>query len=165
MTRTIPLTAALATLALLAPGQVLALGPSVWPALRWAMSEGQVLKALPGKVRRLEQPETLADGRVVSLELERHAVAGVDFRVRFVFEQGRLGLVSLKTLAGQPATGADYDRLRKHLSDACRSPGSERRDDSTTDLREARWDPPGQRVDLKFIPGTLVIQYSPPSKP
>ena len=137
-------------------------GPRQWPALRWGMSELEVLKALPG-ARRLEEPETLADGRVVSLELEPLALGGVDFKARFVFKQGQLGLASLKSLPGKAATAAAYDRLHAHLAAWLASPGAERRDDSMIDLRETRWDAPGERVDLKFIPGTLVVQYSPPA--
>jgi hypothetical protein len=135
--------------------------PHDWPTLRWGMTEAEVLAALPGQAQRLEPPERLADGRVVSVGFEPQAVEGVPFRVRFVFEAGRLVILSLKSLPGRPADGADYDRLRARFTERLHDAGTERRDATATDYRHARWDLPGEHLDLKFIPGTLVLQQSP----
>jgi hypothetical protein len=137
-------------------------GPGSWPDLRWGMTEPQVLAALPGRAARLDAPETLADGRVVSMGLEHFEVGGVDFRVRFVFAQGKLALVALKNYPARLATPDDYDRLHALLATKLAGAGTEVRESSVVDYRQARWDAAGERVDLKYIPGQLVLQHSPP---
>jgi hypothetical protein len=138
-------------------------GPRPWPALRWGMTEEEVLRAMPGQAARLDPPERLADGRVVAVGLEHLAIGGVDFRVRFVFAEGRLAVVSLKNYPERLASDADHDRLKALLAAELGPPAADARDSSVVDYRQARWDAPGERVDLKYIPGQLVLQRSRPA--
>jgi len=131
-----------------------------WRGARWGMSVEEVLKAFPGEATRLEPELLLADGNTVSAGIERHELGGQVFRVRFVFEGGKLALVSL--LAGHErfAGAEDFEALSKVLAERLGGPGEATRDDAFIDMRQVRWDRPRGRVDLKFIPGKLVILHS-----
>ncbi len=132
-----------------------------WRAARWGMAVGEVLKAFP-EATRVEPELKLADGNTVSAGIERHELGGHTFRVRFVFEGGKLALVSL--LAGHERfAGAEaYEALRKVLAEGFGGPGESTKDDAFIDMRQVRWDLPRGRVDLKFIPGKLVLLFSRP---
>jgi len=134
-----------------------------WRAARWGMAVEEVLKAFPGEATRVEPELKLADGNTVSAGIERHEVGGQVFRVRFVFEGGKLALVSL--LAGhEKYVGPEaYEALRKLLAERLGGPGESSQDDAFIDMRQVRWDRPRGRVDLKFIPGKLVILHSRPA--
>lgn len=155
---------------LLSPGGARAAPPAAgaegasgeWRAARWGMSVEEVLKAFPGEAARVEPELKLADGNTVAAGIQRHELGGQAFRVRFVFEGGKLALVSL--LAGhEKYVGPEaYEALRKVMAERLGGPGESSRDDAFIDLRQVRWDRPRGRVDLKFIPGKLVILYSRP---
>lgn len=131
-----------------------------WRAARWGMTVEEVLKAFPGEAARVEPELKLADGNTVSAGIERHELGGHAFRVRFVFEGGKLALVSL--LAGhEKYVGLEaFDALHKVLAERLGGPGESSKDDAFIDMRQVRWDRPRGRVDLKFIPGKLVILHS-----
>lgn len=133
-----------------------------WRAARWGMSVEEVLKAFPGEAARIEPALALADGNAVSAGIERHEVGGHAFRVRFVFEGGKLALVSL--LAGHERfVGPEaFEAVGKALAERYGRPGALSKDDAFVDMRQLRWELPGGRVDLKFIPGKLVILHSRP---
>jgi hypothetical protein len=124
------------------------------------MTVEEVLKAFPGEARRLEPELKLADGNTVSVGIERHELGGHAFRVRFVFERGRLALVSLAT-GHEGFVGAEaYQALARVLAERFGEPGVATQDDAFIDMRQVRWDRPRGRVDLKFIPGKIVILHS-----
>lgn len=133
-----------------------------WRAARWGMTVEEVLKAFPGEATRLDPEQKLADGNTVSVGIERHDLGGQAFRVRFVFEGGRLALVSL--VAGHERfVGAEaFEALGKLLAERFGEPGTATKDDAFIDMRQVRWDRPRGRVDLKFIPGKVVILHSRP---
>jgi len=133
-----------------------------WRAARWGMTVEEVLKAFPGEAARVEPELKLADGNTVSAGIERHELGGQVFRVRFVFQGGKLALVSL--LAGHVRfVGPEaFESLQKVLAERLGGPGESTKDDAFIDMRQVRWDRPRGRVDLKFIPGKLVILHSPP---
>jgi len=134
---------------------------AAWRAARWGMSEDQVLKAFPGQARRLDPAQKLADGKVVAVELQGIALDGLTYRAHFLFEGGRLALVSLKSLPAKLAAGTDYDALRARLAQETGQPGQERPPDGTVDYREIRFTAGGTAVDLKYLEGTLVLLYHP----
>jgi len=133
-----------------------------WRGARWGMSVEEVLKAFPGEAARLEPALQLADGNSVAAGIERQELGGQTFRVRFVFSGGKLALVSL--VAGHERfLGAEsFEALGKLLAERFGRAGELSRDDAFVDTRQLRWDLPRGRVDLKFIPGRLVILHSRP---
>jgi len=132
-----------------------------WRGARWGMGVEEVLKAFPGEAVRLPTEQKLDDGNVVSAGIDRFELGGVEFRVRFVFASGRLALVSLRTPPQRPVDAAVYDKLRQHLAAALGGAGEETKDDNFVDMRQTRWDRSPSRIDLKFIPGVVVVLYSP----
>lgn len=138
------------------------LDPSAaWRGARWGMTVAEVLEAFPGEARRLEPAEQLADGKVIAAGIESHAIGALGFRVRFLFEGGRLALVSLKSLPARLAEGRDYDALRQRLAAESGQPGEERPLDGSFDYREVRFAAGATAVDLKFLQGTLVLLFHP----
>lgn len=133
---------------------------AAWRDARWGMTADEVLKAVP-QARRLDPASRLADGKVVAVELAPLAQDGLDWRVHFVFEDGRLALVSLKNLPARLATSADYDAVRARLARETGAPGEDRSADVTVDYREVRFAAGGTAVDVKFLQGALVLLYHP----
>jgi hypothetical protein len=129
------------------------------------MTVEQLLAAFPGEAVRLEPEERLADGNVVAAGIERWVDAGQPFRVRFIFADGKLALVSLRSPVDQAATAASYEQLRKLLAERLGAAGEETTDDAFIDLRQTRWRAGESRVDLKYIPGVVVVLYSPWAAP
>jgi hypothetical protein len=123
------------------------------------MTVEEVLRAFPGEARRLDPAERLADGNVVAAAIERFEVASTSFRVRFVFEGGKLALVSLRTPPDEYAAPEAFERLERHLAATFGAAGEVSRDDSFIDLRQTRWKLARGAVDLKYIPGVLVILH------
>lgn len=140
-----------------APGQA-------WRGARWGMGVEEVLASFPGEASRLPSEVKLEDGHVVSAGIERFDLGGVELRVRFVFSQSRLALVSLRTPPQKPVDAAVYDKLRRHLAEALGGAGEESKDDNFVDMRQTRWERGTTRIDLKYIPGTVVVLYSPITK-
>jgi hypothetical protein len=138
------------------------LDPSAaWRGARWGMTVAEVLQAFPNEAIRLEPAERLADGKVIAAGIESHAIGELSFRVRFLFEGGRLALVSLKNLPSRLAVGGDYDALSQRLAAETGQPGEERPRDSSFDYREVRFAAGGTALDLKFLEGALVLLFHP----
>ena len=144
-----------------APAERLLDPAAAWRAARWGMSVEEVLKAFPGQARRLDPPQKLADGKVVAVELQGIALGGLTLRAHFLFEGGRLALVSLKNLPARLAEGSDYDAVRARLAQETGQPGEERSQDVSVDFREVRFSAGGTAVDVKYLPGALVLLYHP----
>jgi hypothetical protein len=133
-----------------------------WRAARWGMSEDEVLKAFPGEAKRLEKPEKLADGNVVSLWIEKHAIGSTTFRVRFVFDPaGKLAIVSLRTDPMTYAKPEAFKATRDALAGQLGGPRAESSDDNYVDLRQASWWTARSRIDVKYVNGVVVVLYSP----
>jgi hypothetical protein len=136
-----------------------------WRQARWGMSVDEVLKAFPGEARRLETPVALADGNVVAAGIDRHELAGVVFRVRFVFHpSGGLVLVSLRTDEKDRATPERFGAVEKALAGRLGPPTERGQDDSFVEMRQATWKGERGRIDVKYIPGTLVVLHAAPSQ-
>src|SRR5512142_2089327 len=67
-----------------------------WRKARWGMTVEEVLKAFPGEAKRLDPELKLKDGNVVAAGIDGYSVASRAFDVRFVFEGGKLAIVSLR---------------------------------------------------------------------
>lgn len=134
---------------------------SGWRTTRWGMSEDEVLAALPGEAARLEKKIELADGNVVSLGIDEHRLLSYAFQVRFVFGAGKLALVSLRSLQSTNAPAEVFAAIEKHLTETLGAPAASDSDQEFIDLRQTRWRLGGTDVDLKYIPGVVVLQYHP----
>ncbi len=133
-----------------------------WRAARWGMTRDEVLYAFPGEAKPLEAPQKLADGNVVAVGIEKAAIGATDFRVRFVFDPaGRLVLVSLRTDPKTYAKPEVFHATRRELVARLGAPGAESSDDNFVDLRQASWWTRRDRIDLKYVDGTVVVLYSP----
>lgn len=137
-------------------------GPAAggWRAARWGMTLGELLRAFPGEARALEPPERLVDGNVVAAGIEKVSVGEAAFRARFVLDPGgRLALVSLRT---DPRTyaGVDVFRATRAALEAVHGrPAEESSDDAFVDMRQVTWRTELDRIDLKYLPGTVVILH------
>lgn len=156
---------AAAALALPAPALPQAAPPAEWRGARWGMTLPEVLAAFPGEARKLDPPISLADGNVVAAGIDRHVVAATAFRVRFVFAPaGGLALVSLRTPESAPATPEAMAAVEKALSDRLGPPTARGETNDPIEQRQVTWKGPTGRVDLKYIPGTLVVLHAAPSQ-
>ena len=134
---------------------------AAWRAARWGMTVDEVLKAFPGQTKAIQPEQRLADGKVVAVGIERVELLGLAFRAHFLFEAGKLALVSLKTLPARAAQGSDYEALRARLAAETGQAGEERPLDATVDYREVRFSAGVSAVDVKFLQGALVLLYHP----
>jgi hypothetical protein len=136
-----------------------------WREARWGMTAEQVLRAFPGEAKLLEQPIALADGNVVAAGIERHVVAGTAFRVRFVFDGGgKLVLVSLRTDEGAYAGADRLGPIEAALAARLGPPADRAAVDDFVDQRQVTWRTSTGRVDLKYIPGVVVILHAAPGQ-
>ncbi len=135
-------------------------GAPGWQRLRWGMTVDEVLAAVPGSVRT-EPAVRLADGNAIGAGLDRVEVAAAAFRVRFIFEGPGLALVSLRTAPDRYADGAAFDAVARHLEARWGAPSEATRDAELVELRQTRWQLGRSTVDLKYIPGVVVILYHP----
>jgi hypothetical protein len=156
--------ALLATLPTLAAAQALPAGAQ-WREARWGMTSGEVLRAFPGEAKLLEKPLALADGNVVAAGIDRHELGGTAFRVRFVFDPaGKLVLVSLRTDEHDYAKAERLGPVESALV-ARLGPATERSAvDDFVDQRQVTWRTPSGRVDLKYIPGVIVVLHAAPGQ-
>ena len=69
--------------------------------------------------------------------------------------------MSLRTPEKTYAATDVYEKLSDHLAKQLGGPGEETKDDNFVDMRQTRWNVGGTRIDLKYIPGVVVILYSP----
>jgi hypothetical protein len=138
-------------------------GAAAWRSARWGMTTEEVLKAFVGEAVRLDPEEKLADGKVVAVGIERYDVGGVPCRVRFLFEGGKLVLVSLKSAADRFVEPASYEALERRLvAEAGR--GEVTPKETSFDMRQSRFKAGGTALDLKYLQGTLVLLYHPLSR-
>lgn len=162
-----PLAVAVAALAVAAPrpahGQ--AAPPAEWGASRWGMTLEQVLRAFPGEAKKLDPPIALADGNVVAAGIDAHVLAGTTFRVRFVFDgAGKLVIVSLRTSEKEYAKPELLAPLEEAIADRLGPATSRGEDRELVEMRQVTWKGPTGRVDLKYIPGTIVVMHAAPSQ-
>jgi hypothetical protein len=132
-----------------------------WRMARFGMSPAQVLAAFPGEAIRIDPEVKLADGNVIPIGIDGYEFEGLSFDVRFVFSQNRLVLVSLKAGRKGFVDAAAYSRLQDVLSKRWGAPLEEASDSNFVDMRQTRWKRGDDRADLKFIPGTVVLQFYP----
>lgn len=133
-----------------------------WEGARWGMTVDEVLAAFPGEAHRLEPEQVLKDGNVVAAGIDVRRIAGVGFRVRFVFSPARrLVLVSLRTPEAEYAGADAYPRVCAALAARHGSRGEETRDDNFVDLRQTRWTLGRTTVDAKSIPGVVALVWFP----
>jgi hypothetical protein len=132
-----------------------------WRAARFGMTPEEVLAAFPKEAFRLSPEVTLADGKVVAVGIDGYAFEGLPFDVRFVFADGKLAMVSLRTPAKVPADAAAYARLREALERKWGPPMEDDKDDKVVDMRQTRWNRGPDRADLKYIPGVVVLIHYP----
>ncbi len=139
----------------------------LWRAARWGMSVEELLVAFPGEARRLDPEIRLADGDVVAAGVDGQVVAGHPLVVRFVFTDGGLSIVSLRSPAGAYAGERVYRDLQAHLKGRLGAPTYEVVEKPFVEQRQTRWALARGVVDLKAIPGTVVLMYSasPPATP
>ena len=135
-----------------------------WRGASFGMSVEAVLAALPGRAFRVSPEVKLPDGNTVSAGIDAFAFAEVSFNVRFVFEAGRLALVSLRTPPNAYVDAAGYERVRGALVGLWGDPIETTTDAALIDLRQTRWQLGARRADLKYIPGVvaLVVYPRPP---
>jgi hypothetical protein len=134
---------------------------AAWRTARWGMTVDEVLKALPGQAKKLEKEQRLADGKVIAVGIDTIPMGGLTYRAHFLFEGGKLALVSLRNLTSKAATGDDYEALRKQLAQETGTPGEDHPLDASVDYREIRFTAGGTAVDVKYMQGTLVLLYHP----
>lgn len=154
-----------AALALPAPARAQHAPPAEWRGARWGMTVEDVLKTFPGEARRLEPAVTLADGNVVAAGIDGFVLAARSFRVRFVFDPaGKLVLVSLRTPERDYAKPDLLEAVSKAVEDRLGPPTERTRDDQFIDMRQVTWKGPTGRVDVKYIPGVVVVLHAAPSQ-
>jgi hypothetical protein len=142
------------------PGVVDASG--TFRGARWGMKVDEVRALFKGDAKPVEPELKLADGNVVALRMDGLQLAGRTVRAGFVFAGGGLALVSLRTLEREYAPPEAFEAASKAIGDAFGGPGKITKDDNFVDMRQATWARPQGVVDLKYIPGVLVLMYSPP---
>ena len=167
--RILPVAAALA-LALASPGTPAATpepaSPGGWRGARFGMTTDEVLATFPKEATRISPEVKLADGNTIGAAIDGFAFEGLTFDVRFIFEGGKLALVSLRTPQKKYVDADGYTRIREALVKKWGQPLEDTRDDNFIDLRQTRWNRGAERVDLKYIPGVVaIVHYPRPAAP
>ena len=145
-----------------APGSL----EDAWTGTRWFMTPDEVLAALPAGAFRVTPEMKLPDGNVVAVGIEGTVFEGLPFSVRFVFEGGKLVLVSLRTPPDRYADAQAHDRVREALLVRWGAPLETTKDDALIDMRQTRWERGPSRTDLKYIPGVVaIVHYPRPAAP
>jgi hypothetical protein len=143
-----------------APAATAAATPG-WRAARFGMTPAEVLAALPKEASAVSPPVKLADGNTIEARIDGFAFEGQTFEVRFIFEGGKLALVSLRTPQKTYVDAEAYGRLRDALVKAWGAPLEDTADANFIDMRQTRWDRGAERADLKYIPGVAAIIHYP----
>jgi hypothetical protein len=125
------------------------------------MSPAQVVAAFPGAAFLQEPAVTMPDGNVVGAGINGIPWEGLTVNVRFVFKDGKLSLVSLRTEQNRYVDGDAYARLRKELIARWGAPLEDTKDDNFIDMRQTRWNRGSDRADLKYIPGVVAMIFYP----
>jgi hypothetical protein len=136
-------------------------GDEGWRTARWDMSPDDVLAAFGREAFAVRPEVKLADGSVIGAGIDAFPYEGLAFNVRFVFQDGRLGLVSLRTRQDTYVDAAAYAKLRQALVARWGEPIESTSDDNFIDMRQTRWNRGASRVDLKYIPGVVAIVHYP----
>ena len=140
-------------------------GAEAWGAARWEMSPDEVAAAFRGEAFRVTPEVKLADGNVISVGIDGHTFEGLKVNVRFIFREGKLVLVSLRTPQNQHTEAVAFESVRKALVERWGQPLETTSDDNFIELRQTRWDQGARRVDLKYIPGVVAIVFYPAPAP
>jgi hypothetical protein len=133
-----------------------------WRAARWGMTVDEVLKAFPGEARLMQPRIDLADGAVVAVEIPGVDLAGQPMDARFVFEKGRLAIVSLRSPQRGFVPEDTYAKLVSHLATRFGGPGEPMTEGFVGEMRQTTWRLPRGVAELKHVQGVLVLQYHPP---
>ena len=147
------------------PAPALPSGQEAWEAARFGMTADEVLAAFRGDAFRVTPEVKLPDGNVVAAGIDGQVFEGLKVNVRFVFQDGKLALVSLRTSQGQYAEATAYEAARKALLARWGQPIETSSDSNFVDMRQTRWDQGARRVDLKYIPGVVAIVFYPALAP
>jgi len=134
-----------------------------WRAARWGMTIDEVLKAFPGEARPMQPRIDLADGAVVAVEIPGVDLAGQPMDARFVFEKGRLAIVSLRSPQRGYVPEDTYTKLTSHLATRFGGPGEPMTEGFVGEMKQTTWRLPRGVAELKHVQGVLVLQYHPPA--
>jgi hypothetical protein len=130
------------------------------------MTPDEVLAAFPREATHVSPEAKLADGNTIGVAIDGFAFEGLTFDVRFIFEGGKLALVSLRTPQKTYVDADGYARLRDALVKKWGAPLEDTKDDNFIDLRQTRWNRGPDRADLKYIPGVVAMIFYPrPASP
>jgi hypothetical protein len=132
-----------------------------WRAARFGMTPAEVLAAFPKEASAVSPLVKLADGNTIEARIDGFAFEGLTFDVRFIFEGGKLALVSLRTPQKTYVDAEAYGRLRDTLVKAWGAPLEDTADANFIDMRQTRWNRGAERADLKYIPGVAAIIHYP----
>jgi hypothetical protein len=153
---------ACAALAVLTPWLAAAQAEGGFRGARFGMTEQEILKTLPGKAARLAQSQKLADGSVVSLRMDDEVIGATAFRVRLVFDHaGRLAAVSLRTDPARYFGPEVFEATREAVAERLGPAAESSADDNFVDMRQVTWHAGGTRVDVKYVPGVVVVLHTP----
>jgi len=144
-----------------APAAPAAPAPEGWRSARFGMTPDEVVAAFPKEAVLVSPEVKLADGNAIAARIDAYAFEGLTFDVRFIFEGGRLALVSLRTPQRTYVDADAYTRLRDTLVKAWGPPLEETADANFIDMRQTRWNRGASRADLKYIPGVVAIVHYP----
>lgn len=136
-----------------------------WRAARWGMTIDEVLQAFPGEARTMKPAINLADGAVVAVEIPGVDLAGQPMDARFVFEGGRLAIVSLRSPQRSAVPDDVYQKLAGHLASRFGGPGEPMTEGFVGEMRQTTWRLPRGVAELKHVQGVLVLQYHPAAAP
>ena len=98
------------------------------------MTTDEVLATFPKEATRISPEVKLADGNTIGAAIDGFAFEGLTFDVRFIFEGGKLALVSLRTPQKKYVDADGYTRIREALVKKWGQPLEDTRDDNFIDL-------------------------------
>jgi hypothetical protein len=141
------------------PGVVDATGE--WRGAHWGMSADEVLRHFTGEAKPVDPELKLANGATVSVRVDGQTLLGNPLRAAFVFEGGKLALVSLRTPERHYAAPEVYAAAAELITAKLGKPKDAASDTNFIDLRQTSWVLPKGQLDLKYIPGVIVLLYHP----
>ncbi len=132
-----------------------------WRGARWGMTVEEVLKRFPGEAKRLEPEFQLPNNTVVAVRLDGQVLQGHPMRGAFLFQDGKLMMVSFRTPETHFADAKAYEEAAKLLKARLGNPREASADSNYVDMRHTTWDLAKGVLDFKYIPGVMVLQYHP----
>ncbi|HQR30669.1 MAG TPA: hypothetical protein PLL32_09670, partial [Anaeromyxobacteraceae bacterium] len=102
------------------------------------MTPAEVVAAFPGEAALQTPPIELPDGHVIGAGIDGYAWEGLKVNVRFLFSDGRLALVSLRTEQNRFVDAETYVALCDRLRAQWGAPLEESKDDAFVDMRQVR---------------------------